>query len=57
MLGLLKRKRVEENGDNEEHLWVQFKRAMFESAREVCVSLRMGGGGDRTKKVCGGTMR
>ena len=50
MLGLLKRKRVEENGDNEEHLWVQFKRAMFESAREVCVSLRMGGGGIEPKK-------
>ena len=36
--------RVEGNGDNNaEHMWEQVKRAMPESAREVCGSVREGG--------------
>ena len=38
----LEGKRVEDE-DNIEHMWEQVKRAMFESAREVCESVRGGG--------------
>ena len=42
--GSLEGKRVEWNGDNNvEHMWEQVKRAMVESAREVCSSVRVGG--------------
>ena len=37
-------KRVEGDRDNNvEHMWEQVKRAMVESAREVCGSVRVGG--------------
>ena len=37
-------KRVEGDGDNiVEHMWEQVKRAMVESTREACGSLRVGG--------------
>ena len=37
-------KGVEWDGDdNVEHMWEQVKRAMVESAREVCGSVRVGG--------------
>ena len=36
--------RVEGDGDNNaEHMWEEVKRAMVESAREVCGSVRVGG--------------
>ena len=38
----LEGKRVEGDGDNVEHMWEQMKRAMVESAREVCGSVRVG---------------
>ena len=38
----LEGKKVEWEGDNNvEHIWDQVKRAMFESAREVCGSVRV----------------
>ena len=40
----LEGKGVEWDGDNNvEHMWDQVKRAMVESAREVCGSVRVGG--------------
>ena len=43
------------DGDNNvEHMWEQVKRAMLESAREVCGSVRVGG---KTQRVCDGTTR
>ena len=37
-------KRVEGDRDNNvEHMWEQVKRAIVESAREVCGSVRVGG--------------
>ena len=40
----LEGKGVEWDGDNNvEHMWEQIKRAMVESAREVCCSVRVGG--------------
>ena len=37
-------KRVELDGDNNvDHMWEQMERAMVESAREVCGSVRMEG--------------
>ena len=40
----LKGKRVEWEGDNNvEHMWEQVKRAMVESTREACRSVRVGG--------------
>ena len=51
----LERKRVEWDGDsNVEHMWEQVKRAMFESAREICGSVRVG---ERTQRVCDEMMR
>ena len=51
----LEGKGVEWEGDNNvEYMWEQVKRAMVESAREVCGSVRVGG---RTQRVSGGTMR
>ena len=51
----LEGKRVEWDGDdNVEHLWEQVKRGMVESPREVCGSVRIG---ERTQRVCSGTMR
>ena len=40
--------------DNIKHMWEHVKRAIVESTRDVCGSVRVGGG---TKSVCGGTMR
>ena len=37
------------DGDNVEYMWEQVKRAMTESAIEVCGSVRSGGGGGRTQ--------
>ena len=37
------------------HIWEQVKRAVFESAREVCGSVRMGG--ERTQGESDGMMR
>ena len=52
----LEGKRVEWDGDNNsEHMWEQVKRAIIESAREVCVSVRVEG--KNSKSVCGGRMR
>ena len=49
-------KEVEWDGDNKvDHMWEHVKRAMVESAREVCGSMRVGEG--RSQRVCGGTMR
>ena len=39
----LEGKREEGDGDNIDHMWEQVKRAMVESAREACASVRMGG--------------
>ena len=40
MLSLLRGRDVECNGENNvEHMWKQVKRAMVESAREVCGSV------------------
>ena len=36
-------KRVELGGDNVNHMWEQVKRAMVESAREVCGLMRVVG--------------
>ena len=51
----LEGKRVEGDGNNVEYMWEQVKRAMVGRAREMCDSLKVGGG--RTRRVCGGTMR
>ena len=40
--------------DNVEHIWKQMKRAMIESTREVCDSMKVRG---RNPKCGGGTMR
>ena len=46
---------MEWDGDNNvEHMWEKVKRAMVESARELYGSVTLG---ERTKRVCGGTMR
>ena len=51
----LEGKGVKWDGDNDvDHMWEHVKRAMVESAREVCGSVRVG---DRTQRVCDGTMR
>ena len=34
--------------ENVEHIWEQVKRAMVESAREVCGSVRVGGGNPKS---------
>ena len=48
-------KRVERDGNNYvKYIWEQVKRAMVENAREVCGSVRVG---ERTQRMCGGTMR
>ena len=39
----LEGKRVGRDGDNIEHMWEQVKRTLFESAKEVCGSVRVGG--------------
>ena len=39
----LKGKGEEWDGDNVEHIWEQEKRAIVESAREVCGSMKVGG--------------
>ena len=56
----LKEKRVEWDGENNvEHMWKQVNRAIVESAREVCGSVRVGGGNpkkcvvERSGKSCG----
>ena len=42
--GSLEGKRVGRDGDNNvEHMWEQVKRAMFESAKKVCGSVRVEG--------------
>ena len=42
---------MEWNGDNNvEYMWEQMKRAMVESAREMCGSVRVGG--KNQKSVC-----
>ena len=47
-------KGVEWDGyNNFEHIKEQVKWAMVESVKEVCGSVRVG---ERTKRVCGGTM-
>ena len=52
----LEGKGVECDGDdNVEHMWEQVKRAMVESAREVCGSLRVRG--EEPQRECGGTRR
>ena len=43
-----------EEDNNVKHMWEQVKRAMVESAREVCSSVRVW---ERTQRVCRGTMR
>ena len=50
----LEGKRVEGDGDNIEQMRKQMKWAMVESTREVCGSVRVG---EKTQRVCGGTMR
>ena len=40
----LEGKRVERDGDNVKHMWKQVKQVMIESIREVCGSMRVGGG-------------
>ena len=45
----LKGKRVEWDGENNvEHMWEKMKRALVESAREVCSSMRVGGGNPKS---------
>ena len=45
----LEGKRVEwDRENNVEHMWEQVKRAMVESAREVCGSARVGGGNPKS---------
>ena len=45
MVDLLRGKRVEWDGENSaELMWEQVKRAMIESAREMCESMQVGGG-------------
>ena len=47
----LEGERVDWDGDNNvKHMWEQVKRAMMESAGEVCISVRMGG--KNPKSVC-----
>ena len=51
----LEGKGVEWDGDNNvEYMWEQVKRALGESAREVCSSVKVGG---KTQRVCGGTKK
>ena len=52
----LEGKSVEWDGDNYvERMWEQVKRAMVESAREMCGSVRIEG--KNPMSVCGGTKR
>ena len=45
MIVFLKRIRVElDKESNADHMWEQVKRAMTYSAKEVCGSMRVGGG-------------
>ena len=59
MLGLMTGKRGKWDGENNfEQLWKQVKRAIVERAREVCSSVRVGGGKpksvvERSGKSCG----
>ena len=49
----LEEMRIEgDEDDNINHMWEHVKRAIVESTRDVCGSVRVG-----TKSVCGGTMR
>ena len=51
----LKGKRVGRDRDNNvKHMWEEVKWAMVETTREECGSVRVG---ERTQRVCGGTMR
>ena len=43
----LEEMRIEgDEDDNIKHMWVHVKRAIVESTREVCGSVRVGGGGN-----------
>ena len=47
--GSLERKGVEWDGENNfEHMWEQVKWTMVESAREVCGTVRVGGGNSKS---------
>ena len=43
-----------DRGYNVKHMWEQVKRAMVETAREVCGLVRVGG---KNQRVCGGMMK
>ena len=49
----LEGKEIEWDGENVEYIWEQVKRAMTETAREMCGSVRVG---KKNPKSCSGTL-